>query len=68
MHKQGEKVECSLTHDVREDKVGEVKVMFMTTTESLWELNDAYTWNDFASHSHEQLGIMEGIWKCIQDR
>ena len=68
MHKQGEKVECNLTHDVREEKVEGVKVMFMTTTESLLELNDAYTWNDFASHSHKQLGIMEGIWKYIQDR
>ena len=48
--------------------LGGVKVMFMTSTESLWELNDAYTWNDFASHSHEQLGIMEGIKKYVQDR
>ena len=45
--------------------LGGVKVMFMTSTESLWEFNDAYTWNDFASHSHEQLGIMEGIKKYV---
>ena len=45
--------------------LGGVKVMFMTSTESLWEFNDAYTWNDFASHSHEQLGIMEGIEKYV---